>query len=101
MAITVAELLAEPQLGLTLLAGSEGLSNRITWAHSREGMQVAKAKGRLRGNQPKLSRSQETHLISLYKGGQHTGAEIANCSSRTEHGVPHRQAPGRMTIDSL
>ncbi|MBO1269566.1 PucR family transcriptional regulator [Arthrobacter cavernae] len=36
MAITVAELLAEPQLGLTLLAGSEGLSNRITWAHTSD-----------------------------------------------------------------
>jgi DNA invertase Pin-like site-specific DNA recombinase len=40
-------------------------------------MQVAKAKGRLRGKQPKLSRSQEAHLVSLYKGGQHTTAEIA------------------------
>jgi DNA invertase Pin-like site-specific DNA recombinase len=46
-------------------------------ARTREGMQVAKAKGRLRGKQPKLSRSQEEHLVSLYKGGQHTTAEIA------------------------
>jgi DNA invertase Pin-like site-specific DNA recombinase len=46
-------------------------------ARTREGMQVAKAKGRLRGKQPKLSKSQETHLVSLYKGGQHTTAEIA------------------------
>lgn len=36
MAIAVAELLAEPQLGLTLLAGSEGLSNRIIWAHTSD-----------------------------------------------------------------
>ena len=40
-------------------------------------MQVAKAKGRLRGRQPKLSKSQEAHLVSLYKGGQHTTAKIA------------------------
>ena len=46
-------------------------------ARTREGMQVAKAKGRLRGKQPKLSKSQEAHLVSLYKGGQHTTAEIA------------------------
>ncbi|MFH5879114.1 PucR family transcriptional regulator [Arthrobacter sp. NA-172] len=36
MAITVAELVAEPQLGLTLLAGSEGSGNRITWAHTSD-----------------------------------------------------------------
>lgn len=36
MAITVAELIAEPQLGLTLLAGSAGLDNRITWAHTSD-----------------------------------------------------------------
>lgn len=36
MAITVAELLAEPQLGLTLLAGADGLANRITWAHTSD-----------------------------------------------------------------
>jgi DNA invertase Pin-like site-specific DNA recombinase len=46
-------------------------------ARTREGMQVAKAKGRLRGKQPKLSKSQESHLVSLYKGGHHTTAEIA------------------------
>lgn len=46
-------------------------------ARTREGMQVAKAKGRLRGKQPKLSKSQEAHLVSLYKGGHHTTAEIA------------------------
>jgi len=36
MAITVAELIAEPQLGLTLLAGAAGLDNRITWAHTSD-----------------------------------------------------------------
>lgn len=36
MAMTVAELLAEPQLGLSVLAGSEGLGNRITWAHTSD-----------------------------------------------------------------
>lgn len=36
MAITVAELVAEPQLGLTLLAGSTGADNRITWAHTSD-----------------------------------------------------------------
>lgn len=36
MAITVAELVAEPQLGLTLLAGTAGRENRITWAHTSD-----------------------------------------------------------------
>ena len=36
MSITVAELLAEPQLGLSLLAGSAGLGNRVTWAHTSD-----------------------------------------------------------------
>ncbi|MET4621327.1 purine catabolism regulator [Arthrobacter sp. 2762] len=36
MAITVAELVAEPQLGLTLLAGEAGRDNRITWAHTSD-----------------------------------------------------------------
>jgi purine catabolism regulator len=36
MAMTVAELLAEPQLGLSLIAGGDGLENRITWAHTSD-----------------------------------------------------------------
>ena len=44
---------------------------------AREGMAVAKAKGRLRGKKPKLSVSPEKHLVSLYLGGEHTTAEIA------------------------
>ena len=40
-------------------------------ARTREGMQVAKAKGRLRGKQPKLSKLQEAHVVSLYKAGEH------------------------------
>src|SRR5450830_1919552 len=35
---------------------------------TREGMKVAKAKGRLRGKPPKLSPTQETHLVGLYPG---------------------------------
>jgi DNA invertase Pin-like site-specific DNA recombinase len=44
---------------------------------TREGMAVAKAKGRLRGKQPKLSPAQEKHLVELYWAGQHTTAELA------------------------
>ena len=46
-------------------------------ARTREGMQIAKAKGRLRGKQPKLSPAQEKHLVALHHGGKHTSTEIA------------------------
>ena len=38
-------------------------------ARTREGMQVAKAAGRLRGKQPKLSKAQEKHLLSVHQAG--------------------------------
>jgi len=43
---------------------------------TREGMKVAKAKGRLRGKQPKLSPKQEAHLVALYRAGEHTVSEL-------------------------
>ena len=48
---------------------------------TREGMKVAKAKGRLRGKQPKLSARQEAHLVELYAAGAHTSAELAELFS--------------------
>ena len=44
---------------------------------TREGMKVAKAKGRLRGKQPKLKPAQERHLVELWRDGRHTSAELA------------------------
>lgn len=46
-------------------------------ARTREGMAVAKAKGKLRGKKPKLSPTQEKHLVELWQGGEHTSAELA------------------------
>jgi DNA-binding MarR family transcriptional regulator len=39
-------------------------------------MNVAKAKGRLRGKQPRLSPIQKAHLVKLYRGGAHTVSEL-------------------------
>ncbi|HEV7805550.1 MAG TPA: helix-turn-helix domain-containing protein [Solirubrobacteraceae bacterium] len=39
-------------------------------------MKVAKAKGRLRGKQRKLSATQETLLVALYRAGEHTVSEL-------------------------
>jgi DNA invertase Pin-like site-specific DNA recombinase len=44
---------------------------------TREGMAIARAKGRLRGKQPKLSARQQAHLVQLHQDGQHTIAELA------------------------
>jgi DNA invertase Pin-like site-specific DNA recombinase len=50
-------------------------------ARTREGMAVAKAKGRLRGKQPKLSTKQEAHLVSVHRAGMHTTVELAELFS--------------------
>lgn len=50
---------------------SDLISQRI-----REGLVVAKRKGKLRGKQPKLTQRQETAMLELYSQGEHTIAEI-------------------------
>ena len=44
---------------------------------ARQGMKVAKAKGRLRGKQPKLEPNQAKHLLGLHDSGNYTQAELA------------------------
>ena len=44
---------------------------------TREGMAVAKAKGRLKGKQPKLSAAQRRYLLQLAGQGDHTQAQLA------------------------
>ncbi|MGW0593064.1 helix-turn-helix domain-containing protein [Streptosporangium sp. NPDC002607] len=44
---------------------------------TREGMKIAKVKGRLRGKKPKLNARQAAHLVALHKAGEHTSAELA------------------------
>ena len=45
---------------------------------TREGMKVAKAKGHLRGKQPKLNPRQEANLVELFETGEHRTAELAD-----------------------
>lgn len=40
-------------------------------------MAVAKAKGKLRRKQPKLSKAHEAHLVTVHLAGRRTTAEIA------------------------
>jgi DNA invertase Pin-like site-specific DNA recombinase len=44
---------------------------------TREGMAIAKAKGKLKGRAPKLSAAQQTHLLKLHAAGEHTVVELA------------------------
>lgn len=45
-------------------------------ARTREGMAVAKARGKLKGRKPKLSPAQERHLVALHRAGDHSIAEL-------------------------
>lgn len=44
---------------------------------TREGMAVAKAKGRLTGKKPKLPPNQEKRMVALFYSGEHTVGELA------------------------
>lgn len=48
---------------------------------TKEGMRIAKAKGHLRGKQPKLSARQQAHLIKLWRSGDYTSGELAELFS--------------------
>lgn len=56
---------------------------------TREGLAVAKAKGKLKGKQPKLSRAQQAHLVKLHDAGfSTTGTPSGPGASRRRHGTP-------------
>ncbi len=44
---------------------------------TREGMAIARAKGKLKGRAPKLSPPRQAHLVKLHAAGEHTIAELA------------------------
>jgi DNA invertase Pin-like site-specific DNA recombinase len=50
-------------------------------ARTREGMAIARAKGRLRGKPPKLTARQRTHLLAQHRTGQQTISELAELFS--------------------
>jgi DNA invertase Pin-like site-specific DNA recombinase len=50
-------------------------------ARTKEGMKIAKAKGRLKGGKPKLRPTQEAHLVALYRSGDHTVSELCDLFS--------------------
>ncbi|MDF2708839.1 MAG: hypothetical protein K0R62_4491 [Nonomuraea muscovyensis] len=56
----------------TVLAMVAEFEADLARMRTREGMKIAKAKGRLRGGKPKLNARQEAHLVALHKAGEHT-----------------------------
>lgn len=55
---------------------------------TKEGMVVARANGKLRGKQPKLSAKQQRELVKMHASGEHTItdlAEIRGISRPTVH----------------
>lgn len=58
---------------LALVAESDLIRMR-----TREGMKVAKAKGRLRGKQPKLKPNRQALLVEMYEAGEHTTSKLAD-----------------------
>ena len=48
---------------------------------TREGMAVARARGKLRGKQPKLTTRQQTHLARLHAAGEHSIGDLAELFS--------------------
>jgi DNA invertase Pin-like site-specific DNA recombinase len=67
---------------------------------TREGMKVAKAKGRLHGKQPKLSATQEAHLVALHTAGEHTISELQELFSVTRSTVYRAIARSRARATS-
>lgn len=45
---------------------------------TREGMAIARARGKLKGKPPKLNARQQAHLVQLHHAGEHTIADLAD-----------------------
>jgi DNA invertase Pin-like site-specific DNA recombinase len=69
---------AEPvgRLSFNVLAMVAEFEGDLLRSRTREGMAVARAKGRLRGKSPKLNPRQEAHLVALHAAGEHTIGEL-------------------------
>ena len=67
-------------------------------ARTREGMKIAKAKGRLKGKQPKLTPRLEARLVAAHATGEYTAAELADefrLAGRPSTARSIARAPGR------
>jgi DNA invertase Pin-like site-specific DNA recombinase len=60
---------------------------------TREGMAIARANGKLKGKQPKLSARQRIHVLNLVQTGEHTIAELAELFS-VSRAIIYREIAG-------
>ncbi|RYD89472.1 MAG: hypothetical protein EOP61_31570 [Sphingomonadales bacterium] len=64
------------RLLLTALSMIAEFEADLARARTREGLAMAKAKGRLRGKPPKLKATQEAHLVKLWHDGDYSALEL-------------------------
>jgi len=62
---------------------------------TREGMAIARARGRLKGKQPKLSRAKEALLVELLQAGGHTIKELEEIFEVTRSTIYRASARAR------
>lgn len=65
------------RLLFNMLAMVAEFESDLIRSRTREGMAIAKARGRLRGKQPKLTPAQTKHLVGLWQAGEHTQGDLA------------------------
>lgn len=70
-------------------------------ARTREGMAIARSKGRLRGKPPKLSTRQRAHLLAQHGAGAHTIAELAELFSVSRATVYRELARAQLLGDDV
>jgi DNA invertase Pin-like site-specific DNA recombinase len=88
------------RLLLNVLAMVAEFEADLIRSRTREGMAVAKARGRLRGRAPKLSPAQAKHLVDVYATGERTVGEIAELfgiSRATVYRTLERAGAGAVT----
>ena len=62
---------------LTILATIAEFEGALIRQRTREGMAIARSKGKLRGRQPKLSAARHKALIKMYNDGEHSISDLS------------------------
>lgn len=69
------------RLFFNILATFAEFESDLIRHRTREGMAVARAKGKLRGKQPKLSERQQTELVRMRNSGEYSISDLAELFS--------------------
>jgi DNA invertase Pin-like site-specific DNA recombinase len=89
----------------SLLAMFAEFESDLIRERTKEGMAIARAKGRLRGRAPKLKPAQEAHALALLDAGEQTPPEVAELFgvSRTTlyRAKERREARGLASVEAI